>query len=264
MDTTDLRPLITDPTPEYYEKQAALLADAARSIHVDSLKYIRKYHPEPVGIMQLNHPDTNFGLDDAQAVIAREHGFVDWRAFLQHIAGLMDADSPISCFERAADAVVQGDTATLGNLLQADPELVRARSSRGHRASLLHYIAANGVENFRQQTPPNALEIAEMVLAAGAEPDALADTYDGAWGTALELLASSAPPAKAGLQIALAEKLLEYGAVVNGVRDDGGPLLSAIYFCYPQCAGMLVEKGARVDNVVTAAAMGKTEQVVAT
>ena len=29
-----------------------------------------------------------------------------------------------------------------------------------HRATLLHYVGANGVEAYRQKTPPNATEIA--------------------------------------------------------------------------------------------------------
>jgi hypothetical protein len=48
--------------------------------------------------------------------------------------------------------------------LLRDPALVRARSSRVccfdppvvHRATRLHYVAANGVEQYRQKTPPHA------------------------------------------------------------------------------------------------------------
>ncbi|MGV3602255.1 MAG: ankyrin repeat domain-containing protein [Dyadobacter fermentans] len=261
MNTTDLTPLTSDPTPEYYEKQAAALADSCRSIHTDSLKLIREYHPDPEKITLLNRPDTNFGLDDARAVVAREHGFEDWPAFLQHIADVRDINSPVSIFEQAADAVVQGDTDTLKSLLAANPALVHERSARGHKATLLHYTAANGVENFRQLTPANALEVADILLSAGAEPDALADTYGNKWGTTLDLLVSSSHPAQAGVQTALAEKLLDYGAAVNGVRNNGSPLLTAIYFYYPDSAEVLVKRGARVDNVVTAAAMGETAQL---
>lgn len=261
MNTTDIIPLTADPTPEYYEKQVATLADACRSIHHDSVKYIRKYHPEPERLTQLNRPDTNFGLDDGRLVVAREHGFVDWTAFLQHIADVNEAGSKVAKFEQAVDAVVQGDLTTLQALLNDNPAIVYERSSRGHRATLLHYIAANGAENFRQVTPPNALDIAETLLAAGAAPDALADTYDSKWGTTLELLVSSSPPSEAGLQTALAEKLLDYGAAIDGVRNDCAPLVTAIYFHYPKSAEMLVGRGARVDNVVTAGAMGKTTQL---
>src|SRR6185369_12391779 len=58
-------------------------------------------------------------------------------------------------FERGADAVVAGDVDTLRDLLDETPDLARARSPRPHRATLLIYCGANGVEGERQRTPPN-------------------------------------------------------------------------------------------------------------
>src|SRR5438045_4131677 len=69
--------------------------------------------------------------------------------------------------------VVSGDTTTLRQMLQQDPELVQAHSTRKHHATLLHYIAANGVEGARQKTPQNAVEVAKILLDAGAAVDAL-------------------------------------------------------------------------------------------
>ena len=86
---------------------------------------------------------------------------------------------PHSSFEAAADAIVSGAVAALERLLHDDPELVRARSTREHRATLLHYVSANGVENYRQKTPANAVEVAKLLLDAGAEVDAAADMYGG-------------------------------------------------------------------------------------
>ena len=103
---------------------------------------------------------------------------------------------------------------------------MRARSTRVthfdpplHRATLLHYVAANGVEGYRQRTPPNAVAVARVLLEAGADVDALADMYGGQH-TTMSLLVSSGHPAKAGLQIALAETLLDFGAAVEG-RGSG-------------------------------------------
>jgi hypothetical protein len=118
-------------------------------------------------------------------------------------------------FEAAVQAVVSGDVDTLRSMLQETPELVHACSARSHHATLLHYIAANGVEDERQKTPPNAIEIAKALLDAGAEVDALADMYD-ARCTTMSMLVSSSPPAEAGLQAALAETLLDYGAAFEG------------------------------------------------
>jgi ankyrin repeat protein len=259
MNTTDVAPLINSPTPEYYEIKAATLLEACRSIHSDTIKQVRKYHPQPEKLTDLNKPNTNFGPDDARLVIAREHGFEDWPSFLQHIADLNGPESRVSRFESAVDAIVTGELEALNAAIAHNPDIVHERSARGHKATLLHYIAANGVENYRQITPPNALEIADTLLSAGSLPNAFAEMYDSKWATTLELLVSSVHPYKAGLQSVLAGKLLDYGAAINGVSDDGAPLVTAIYFHYPQSAELLVERGARVDNVVTAAAMGHTE-----
>jgi len=117
-------------------------------------------------------------------------------------------------FESAADAVVAGDAAALKLLFEANPQLIRARSTRPHRATLLHYVAANGVEEERQRTPANIVEIAELLLRSGAEVDAEADVYGGG-ATTLGLAATSIHPQVAGVQIALLEKLLEHGASLN-------------------------------------------------
>lgn len=167
---------------------------------------------------------------------------------------------PIPDFERAADAIVSGDLPTLRALLQADPELVRARSSREHHSTLLHYVSANGVEGIRQRTPPNAVEIARVLLDAGAEVDAVSDAYAGD-STTLYLVVSSVHPARAGLQIPLAELLLDYGAAVEGRAGDGVPLRAAISFFYPATAEALVRRGAKIRDLGTAAALGRTELV---
>src|SRR5262249_53709418 len=77
-------------------------------------------------------------------------------------------------FEAAVDAVVAGEVVALTTLLDREPRLVGARSLRSHRATLLHYVGANGVEHERQRTPPNAPAVATLLLARGADPDALA------------------------------------------------------------------------------------------
>ena len=95
-------------------------------------------------------------------------------------------NSQVAKFESAVEAVISGDVAALRSLLGEDPELVRARSTRVthfdppvHRATLLHYVAANGVEGYRQKTPKNAVEITKALLEAGAEVDSLANLYGG-------------------------------------------------------------------------------------
>ena len=149
-------------------------------------------------------------LADAQFVIARAHGFLSWPKFATHIESLAGASSPISAFETAASAIVAGDVATLERVLQDHPAVIRTRSTREHRAALLHYVSANGVEGYRQISPPNIARIAEILLAAGADVDAEADVYGGRC-TPLGLVATSAPPAIAGVQRAVIDVLLDHG-----------------------------------------------------
>src|SRR5262249_29370395 len=149
------------------------------------------------------------------------------------------------------DAIVSGDAETLKSLMS--PELVRERSASPHRATLLHYLAANGVEDERQKTPANAVEIATILLRAGSEVDATAFMYGGEQ-TTMCMLVSSGHPAKAGLQVALVDTLADFGAAV-----DGAPLMTALAHGYGDAARALVRRGSRVDNLAAAAGLGRFE-----
>lgn len=163
-------------------------------------------------------------------------------------------------FELAVEAMIAGDVAALRSLLRKDPALVRARSTRSHHATLLHYVAANGVEDERQRTPPNAVEVAKVLLDSGAEVDALADMY-GQRCTTMSMLVSSTPPAEAGLQIALAETLLDYGASIEGPGSKWrSALLTALAFGFLDTAQALARRGAPADGLAAAAGLGNFEE----
>lgn len=198
-------------------------------------------------------------LADAQFVIARSHGFLSWPRLVEHITELTRSSSPVSNFESAADSIISGDALTLERLLREDPNLIRARSTREHNATLLHYISANGVENFRQQTPRNAVEIADILLRAGAEVDANAAVYRGTC-TTLELVATSTHPQQAGVQHALIEKLLDYGAAVDAAPGGPGMVRHCIANGCPEAAELLASRGARL-TLEGAAALGRLDVV---
>ena len=203
----------------------------------------------------------SFALADAQHLIANAHSYDTWSDFSGEIEGLR-YETGKSDFERAADAVVTGDMVTLNGLLETRPELVREHSARKHRATLLHYVAANGVEDFRQKMPPNAVEVAERLIAAGAKVDALADTYGSdQYQTTMNLLVSSTHPADAVLQSKLAEVLLDHGAAIDGLRNDSSPILTALAFGYRDAADTLARRGAAINHVVVAAAVGRIDLV---
>jgi len=149
-------------------------------------------------------------------------------------------------FEEAADAIVSGDIDTLTRLLNENPELIHERSTREHRCTLLHYVGANGFEGFRQKSPKNAVEIAELLLESGADVDAVTSGEMGV-GTTLGLVATSVHPHRAGVQIPLLELLIKHGASVEGLPGKWNPLRAALANDRPEAARFLAEKGATLD-----------------
>lgn len=211
---------------------------------------------------EISAHDGRCRLADAQLIITRSHGFETWAKLLKHLKGLTQKDSAIARFELAADAIIKGDTKTLKRLLRNDPQLVHARSTRKHRATLLHYTSANGVEGYRQKTPPNIVEITELLLKAGAEVDAEADVYGGG-ATTLGLAATSVHPFRAGVQNPLIQLLLDNGAEIDHKTSAGNgqsSVLGALANGRPEAAGYLAERGARL-NLDAAAGVGRLDVV---
>ena len=104
------------------------------------------------------------------------------------------------------------------------------------------------------------MEIARRLLDAGAAVDALADTYGGGSDqTTMNLLVSSAHPG--ALRAPLVDVLIDHGAAVDGLEGDGSPLMTALGFGYLAAAETLVRRGARIDNVAAAAALGRLDEV---
>ena len=197
---------------------------------------------------------TDRALSQAQFVLARAHGFASWPRLVRHIEGLSSAASHVSVFELAAEAVVGGDFAALERLLSRSPDLVHARSTREHHATLLHYVSANGVESYRQKTPANVERVARRLLDDGAEVDAEADVYGGG-ATTLGLVVTSAHPRRAGVQNALADLLLERGA-----RMDAAIVRSCLRNGCPEAAAHLASRGAAV-GLEEAAGLGRLDVV---
>jgi hypothetical protein len=144
-------------------------------------------------------------LDEARLAIARECGFADWAA-VEALGGQMHDPG----FEAAVDAVVAGDLPTLTHMLDERPELATMRSRFGHGSTLLHYVAANGVETYRQVTPLNAADVASLLIARGADVNAEAGMYGGRART-LGLMMTSDHPWRAGVQQEIARVLKAAG-----------------------------------------------------
>jgi ankyrin repeat protein len=270
----DFKPLPFRSALEQYQKQAGELLEAHRSGDSQAIRLLHENHPRflnsKIPWLLKNLPDSEIRsaaleLADAQLTIARCYSFQSWPALAEYVEAVSRDGSPVFQFESAGEAVITGDAAQLESLLRENPELVRARSTRithfdppVHRATLLHYVAANGVEGYRQKTPKNAVEVAQTLLKAGAEVDALADMYGGHYAT-MSMLVSSSHPANAGVQVALIDTLVDFGAAVEarGSAKWGSPLMTALVFGYLRAAEALVRRGARVDNIAAAAGLGR-------
>jgi len=127
---------------------------------------------------------------------------------------------------------------------------------------LLHYVAANGVEGYRQRSPLNAADVAAALLDAGTDPDALCSLY-GSRCTTMALLVSSTPPARAGVQIPVLKALIDRGAAVTpkGEGHWTSPLTTALVFGFKDAAQVLVDRGAPVATVADAAGLGCIDDV---
>ena len=283
------RPFPTHPSLEQYKKQAKDLLKASadpETLHAWAAQWVASYLDQEAetqarlrgvaltplrkfaereeiarveGAVRSKPP---VRLTDAQFFIARAHGFESWPKFTRQVRAFQRIDSPDARFEAAADAIVSGDIETLRNLLAKDPSLITARSQRSHNATLLHYVAANGIEGFRQKTPKNIVDITTFLLDSGADIEATSNAY---WGssTVLGLAATSVHPLHAGVDQRLLETLLDRGASMESPGGAGNGQ-SAILGCLTNGRGnaavLLAARGARL-NLETAAGAGRMDVV---
>jgi ankyrin repeat protein len=146
----------------------------------------------------------------------------------EHLA--MDAK-----FHPAMAAIRSGDLEQFKALIGADPSLATARSSRSH-PTLLQCVALDGKDK------PNNVEMAKVLVDAGAELN---------------------EPLVAACSInnrVVAELLLDCGAAIDG---PGGwsPLEEALYWNNQDVIALLLERGAKVQNLRIAAGLGRMDLI---
>jgi len=145
-------------------------------------------------------------------------------------------------FQRAEIALRTGDRLALEQLLADDPELARARSARSH-PTLLQCLVLDGM-HLPAQTQ---VALAASLVAAGADCDA--------------------PLVACGSQgnIVLADFLLDHGAALDGRPDlqRGWTVLEeALYWGASDLIDRLLQRGAGVHNLRTAAGLGRLDRVL--
>ena len=261
---------------EQYKRQATELVKAYRSRDPEAMHSFRQLHPRLRGRAGTNDRNdvtdseirkAGVALRDAQCVVARWYGFENWPKLAAFVEAAAQEGASVWQFESAVEAIITGDVTTLKRLLGANPELIRGRSTRAHHATLLHYVAANGVEGYRQRTPKNAVKVAALLLKAGADVDAdleygsLRRIHPERTGsTPLGLVATSVHPAAAGVQILLLKMLLKHGASIDGLSGGWNPLIAALHNGRGEAAAYLARRGARLD-LEGAAGVGQLDVV---
>ena len=159
-------------------------------------------------------------------------------------------DNPLAV--AIVSAIRQGDADAVGSLVRGHAGLAsaRIRDGKGGTRSLLH-VVTDWPGYF-----PDGPEIVRLLIGAGADPNA---AVTGSWHaeTPLHWAASSD-------DCEVAAALIDGGADVEapGASIAGGtPLDDAVgYGCW-NVARLLVERGARVESLWLAAALGMTARV---
>lgn len=254
-----MKDLLFDAPLSEYDALAADLFSALQKRDNEARWTFKWGHPRFKG-KSVNLVDpAKLTLDDARLTIAQGYGFDDWAALSAYTDAIRQNGS-VKRFELAVEAVVNGNVGELTRLLDEYPDLVRERSTRVHRATLLHYIAANGVEGSRQKTPPNAVDVARLLLERGSDPNALAHMYDAECKT-MGMLVSSVHPAKAGVQIPLAELLIDHGAKPGGARTAWtSAVMTALIFGYLDTARALARRNPAIEDLAVAAGLGLIDE----
>jgi hypothetical protein len=185
---------------EQVDMLADRLADGHRARHPGAFVELANWHPEVAGRSEDEVWGLALGSSDFRLAVARQRGYAD---IDEVVPDSVTASAP---FEAAVDAMLGGDIDRFTALLDDDPELARLPSHWPHRATLLHYATANGVETYRQVVPLNLPDMITTLLDHGADVNATAHAY-GAERRPIGVLLSSTHPRDAGV-IDEAERIL--------------------------------------------------------
>jgi ankyrin repeat protein len=138
-------------------------------------------------------------------------------------------------FHPAIAAIKSGDLEELKTLVAADPSLATSRSSASH-PTLLQCLVLDAKDK------PNSVAMAQVLIDAGAElnePLGAAGSIDNR---------------------AVAELLLDRGAAIDGT-GGWSPLEEALYWNSRNVIALLLERGAKVQNLRVAAGLGRLDLI---
>lgn len=220
---------------QYYRDRAGGLLSMLSASERNALRLMREFHPH------YSHADdadirAKVTRDDAEAVLAREHGFSSWSELAARIEALK-ADPSIEPFRLAFEAIEAKDEGKLAALLKQHPSLAHSSGTNGNQ--LLHFAVNH--DNPR---------LTGLLLEAGADPDAANDKG-----------ATPLTQAAYGGKVWAIDLLLAEGASVDAEAygDGGTPLALALFWGHREAAERLAEIAVVPRNLRTAAGLGRID-----
>ena len=138
----EVKPLAFNAPLDAYLAQADALLAGWHARDAGAIRVFRNRHPkfldDKIPWLERHMTDaevraTPIDRDDARLALARWYEFQDWRRLEEYVASAQ-RPGPIARFERAVEAVIAGDVATLKQLLAEDPELEAAYLGRSEAA----------------------------------------------------------------------------------------------------------------------------------
>jgi hypothetical protein len=251
-----VRRLPSNPNLDHLKHQAKDLLQEHAAGDPAAAQRIREFHPRFRRATDAEIFVAPLKLSDTQLTIAREAGFQSWPRLKKHIekptlTGQLDLphheriEDPV--FRRAVNLIDAGEAAGLRAYLNRHPTLVHQHVAfEGwnyfHNPTLLEFVAENPVRHGK--LPANIVEIAKVILDAGAEPPAINET--------LGLVATGRVPRECGVQLPLIDLLCDHGA------DPNSALHATILHGEIEAVHALIMRGARIDLPV-AAALGQID-----
>jgi ankyrin repeat protein len=136
-------------------------------------------------------------------------------------------------FHPAMAAIDLGDVEKLKELVGADPSLVTSRSTTSH-PTLMQCLVLD------TKNKANACDLAQVLIDAGAD-------LDESFVAAASI--DNRP---------VAELMLSHGAAIDGA-GGWSPLEEALYWNSQDMIALLLERGAKVQNLRTAAGLGRVD-----
>jgi hypothetical protein len=249
--------LPANPSLDHLRHQAKDLLRGHATSDAEVAQRIREFHPRFERASDAEIFATELKLTDAQLTIARQSGFQSWTQLKAHLAAPTwpersklphheRIDDPV--FRRAVDLLDAGDSAALRKYLSEHPKLARQRvifegGNYFRSPSLLEFAAENPIRHGK--LPANIVEIANVILDAGAEKGAIHET--------LGLVSTGRVPRECSAQIPLIDLLCDRGA-----NADAAIVPAASHGEF-EAVNALLRRGARLTLPI-AAALGRMEE----